>query len=225
MAIQPIKAASERADEKRMDVNLYRCRKTIRSEDGMTVVELLVVFIILGLLTTLGAAALRNFWYARALEAAQDDVVTQLRRLQQRTVAETHPLVYGARFPHGGPSATRRTWGIVRFNGNNLATTADDTCTEIERRSFSAGVEVKPSSSPAEGTSFADDYVTRFCRDRITGAQGSPSNDHFVFFFARGNATAGQVTIVQTATGRTRLACVGGVTGRVSGPAEGQPCP
>lgn len=184
-------------------------------------IELLVVMGLVAILMTLSAFALRHFWLVRALESGQDEVSTQLRRLQQRAVAETHPLVYGARFPQGGGPSVMRTWGLVRFNGNDLSTAADDTCQEFSTRELPDGVQVVSGSA----TAFDPDTLTDFCSQAITGVPGNPNNDRFVFFFARGNATGGQVTLQQAALdGRRRTVCVTPTTGRVDAIEAGSSC-
>lgn len=200
----------------------------IKREDGFTLIELLSVVALMAILFTLGAFALRNFWLVRALESGQDEVTSELRRLQQRAVAETHPLVYGARFPKGGNDSVKRLYGLVRFDANDLAVAGDDTCEEFNTLGLPDGVQVHPAAvASGIGTGFANDAVTQVCRSNITGVTaGNPSNDSFVFFFARGNATGGQVTLVQTALEdqRRRTVCVASTTGRVDAIEPGDSC-
>lgn len=175
-------------------------------EGGFSLVELLVVMALTSILMTLGAFAIRHFWFVRSLQGAQDEVVSQLRRQQQRSVAESHPRIYGARFSGGTDGAT---WGLLRVQ---LATaTAPATCAEYETRRFDAGVQVfKPGDS--SHTKFtAASPETDLCRT----ATGGGAKDEFVFFYARGTATPGRVTVSHPVLGRRKLVCVYGLTGRV----------
>lgn len=200
----------------------YVARDPIKArtrEAGFTLIELLAVVTLMGILLALGAMSLRHFWLVQALETSKDEVVTQLRRQQQRVVAETHPLVYGARFPKGGPPSERRQWGLIRYNAdsNGDGNLNDPSCVEYQSIVLGDGVTVVPASS---GTAFTDTSgLSTYCDSNLRRG-GAPyrqaNNDDFAFFFARGNATGGQVTIIQTLLGnRAKTVCVTGLTGRV----------
>jgi prepilin-type N-terminal cleavage/methylation domain-containing protein len=194
----------------------------ISNQRGMTLLEMLVVLIIAGILTTLGAYSARHLWLVRSLDGSKNQIVTQLRRQQQRVIAETHPLVYGARFPRGGD---RDRFFLVRFDANNLMTTTDDTCTQYQEIELGTGVRVVNDS-----VSFDDsDDIVPFCKTRLVDSNGASvageSNDRFAFFYARGNATEGFVTIEQETLGREELVCVLGLTGRVYEEVEDGSCP
>lgn len=192
-------------------------------EAGFTLIELLAAIALAGILVTMSATAFRQFWLVRSLASAQTEVASQLRRQQQRVVSETHPLVYGARFPQG---AERGHFGLIRFNAdsNGDGTFGDFSCGETQRVDLPAGVQVQPGSE----TSFDADEIAGaeaivdFCQDQ----QAAWTNDDFVFFFARGNATGGQVELRQTALSgdRRRAVCVVELTSRVTTLPEGQQC-
>jgi prepilin-type N-terminal cleavage/methylation domain-containing protein len=166
-------------------------------ESGFSLVELLVAMVLFAIVVTLGAAAVTHFWMVRSLEGGREQVVTQLRQLQQRVVSESHPLVYGARFrPGTGPQASE--WGLVRYSPDT------NTCEQYASRTLD-GVRVA-------GATFAANDVTSFCREEIPGAGA----DHFVFFFARGNATSGAVVLYHPILDRERGVEVHGITGRVN---------
>lgn len=176
----------------------------MRNEKGYTLIEMLAVLVLGAILLTLAAGALRNFWFVQSLESATSEVTTQLRRLQTRSTSESHPLVYGARFRLGASE-----WGVVRYDPNG------GTCTEVETKSldtgvFSAGAKI---SSDTNLTSFSTTNETMTCRSSLNAP-----NDHFAFFYSRGSATAGQVTVDQPQLGRTRTVTVAAITGRVTRP-------
>lgn len=185
----------------------------MKRERGFTLIELMTVMMIVGVLVTLAVPALRNFWYVRALESARQEVQSQLQRQQQRVVAETHPLVYGLRFPRRDTAQTPLDQvGVVRFNGGaDLTSDDDDTCALESTVELPDGVEVG-----RVGTDLGDPDLTEFCMNQIRDALGLPSNDHFVFFFARGNANSARIELLQTALDdRSKVLCVSGVTARV----------
>jgi prepilin-type N-terminal cleavage/methylation domain-containing protein len=172
------------------------------TEGGFTFVELLVGMMILVVLLSLGAFALRQFWLTHSLRAGRDEVVTQLRQLQQQSVSESHPLVYGARFRVGSP-----TFGVVKFNPHDTATTTDDTCVEMKTVTLGSNVQV----SEVDFTDAAG--ITSLCRSQIAGA----TLDEFAFFYARGTATEGDLTLVVPAlSDKSHTLSVTPITGRVN---------
>jgi prepilin-type N-terminal cleavage/methylation domain-containing protein len=166
-------------------------------ERGFTLLELLTVLGLTAVLMTLSAVAVRHFWLVRSLEAAGDQVTSELRGLQQQVTAETHPLVYGARLREG-----TRTIGFVRYN------VTAGTCTEYDTRTLEGGVVLTAAD-------FAEPSFIGTCR-AATGA-----TDEYVFFYARGSATQGLpsagrgMTLSQPSLGRTLNVGVVGITGRV----------
>lgn len=171
-----------------------------RGQAGFTLVELLTTFMLLTIIVTLGAAAMRHYWFVQSLEGSRDEVVTQLRGLQQRVISETFPLVYGARFV---PNAS--SWQHVQYNPDT------NTCTKVQEGDldggqFSGDVRVRSASFETYTSSGTD--VSDLCRQGIAGGE-------VVFFFARGTATEGTLTLVQPRLDRTKTICVAGTTGRV----------
>lgn len=174
----------------------------MKNEKGYTLIELLVVMGLAAILFTLSVGAARNFWLVRSLHGSGDEVVRQLRQTQERTVSESHPLIYGARFRAGSSQ-----WAVVRFDPGATTATSDDTCSEVGTREFASGVQVAT-------VDVADVDVTTFCRQNLPGAM---AQDEFFFFYARGNATAGTLALSHTSLpGRAVTVTVTPVTGRVS---------
>ena len=185
---------------------------------GFSLLELLTVMALTAVLVTLGAFAIRHFWFVRAFQGAQDEVVTQLRQRQEQVVAETHPNVFGARFPKGGTA--RSSWGLINFNPTRPAA---DRCRETRILDFGPGVEVFPGGTDfAEGSDVA--AMGAACR-ADPDVNDSTNGDEYVFFFGRGTATSGTVSIRQTALdNREAIVCVTAITGRVSVLEDGDDC-
>lgn len=176
------------------------------SESGFTLIELLTTMMIVSVLVTLGALALRQYWFVRSLEGGKDGMITTLRGIQQRVTSASNPLVYGARFRVGSS-----VWQLIEYNR------VGRTCTDIRveglesDQEFDAGVHVTsagfadyldPPVAPHATTLNATDA----CLGTGTG---------IVWFFARGSATTGSVTLRQPVIGRSETICVAGLTGRV----------
>jgi hypothetical protein len=156
----------------------------------------------LTVLLALGVFALRQFWLTHSLRGGREEVVNQLRQLQQRSVSESHPLVYGARFRVGSP-----TFGLVKFNPHDTSTTTDDTCVEMSSVTLGSNVQVSE-------VDFVDAAgITSLCRTQITGG----ALDEYSFFYARGTATEGDLTLaVPAMPGKTLSLSVTPITGRVN---------
>ena len=170
-------------------------------QEGFTLVELLVVISLVAILVTLGASALRTFWLSQGLAGATNDIRVQMRQLQQRAEAESHPRVYGAWFIVGSPS-----WGLVRYN----ATTSS--CVIVERRSFETGVTV----NDIQGFDLPNGLLAA-CRNALqSDGVANATSARMAFFYARGTANAGSVTVRQPTLGRISTVQVNALTGRVS---------
>jgi prepilin-type N-terminal cleavage/methylation domain-containing protein len=171
----------------------------MRRDHGFTLIEILTAIAISGILMTLGAAALRGYWFGRALNDGAEQIVSELRNAQERSVSESHPLVYGGWFD-GGSSE----WGVVRFDPKDTSLPGDDECVVVSGpNKFSAGVVV-------DDVSFEDVVPqTGVCASAV------PSGAEIAFFFARGTATPGDVTLLQPRNDDTETVTVSGLTGRV----------
>lgn len=173
-----------------------------RGQAGFTLVELLTTFMLLTIAVTLTATALRHYWFVQSLEGGKDEVVTQLRGLQQRVISETFPLVYGARF-----TPDRSSWQHVQYDPDSTP----PRCTKVQDGDLDGGEfsgDVRIQSANFAPYVSGGTNVSQLCR------QGN-ANAEVVFFFARGTATAGRLTLVQPRLGRTKTVCVAGTTGRV----------
>jgi prepilin-type N-terminal cleavage/methylation domain-containing protein len=175
----------------------------LRKEEGFTFIEVLVTTVIFAVLLTLGASAFRHFWLERSLSDSAAELVSQLRQVQEQAVSETHPLVYGLRLKVA-PSYSDESnlYSILSYNPDAAIGT---TCRERGTRRFESGVFV----TDAE---FTEPSWIGEC----PGSSGL--DNHFVFFYARGSATPGELTLEHTALDRTESVTVTAVTGRVANP-------
>jgi hypothetical protein len=154
--------------------------------------------VLLGILVTLGAFAIRHYWFTQSLRRAEASVVTEMRSAQQRAMSESHPLVYGVWFEPG-----ESNWGVVRWDG---APDMEE-CTIDKEYRFEGGVVVQTALFPL--TSSAGVMKTE-CETIVPG-----TGERFVFFYPRGSASDGSVTLKGFDDGDSTLIEVEGVTGRV----------
>lgn len=181
---------------------------------GFTLIEALTAIAILGIVLTLSAGALRHFWLVQSLDSATNEVVTQLRQLQEQAISENYPRVYGARFRKGTSE-----WASIRFDPGTNPDTSDDTCTQVRSRSFGSGV-FSAAVTVGSATDFAASSEATFCstnlRDTANNLITVTVNDEFAFFYAKGSAVSGSVTLEQTTLGRAGVVTVAPLTGRVT---------
>jgi prepilin-type N-terminal cleavage/methylation domain-containing protein len=183
-------------------------RGYMEKERGFTLVELLVVIMLTSFVFVGGGLALRQYWLVQSLEGQTDETVTQLREMQERVVAESAPLVYGARFRAGS-----NVWTLVQYDPRVVTQAGyfpGKACKPvpglIQRYGNSVVVAGEPDAPQFEEGADAVNEC------RFVSGWGS---DEFVFFFARGNATQGQLVLRSQALDRTRTITVNGITGRV----------
>ena len=189
------------------------------SAHGFTLVEVLVAVSIVAVLLTLGAQPLRNYWLKQSLVGAQDELTSEMEGAQSLVTSESHPLVFGIRFSEAPGYNDEGRWGLVKYDPTN-GPGGTATCTEYATASndsgvFNAAVKLKDASftppTPATEQSF--------CRSNLRDSSGGPliaTNDEFVFFYARGTATGGSVTLTQPSLGTDEdlVVTVHSLTGR-----------
>lgn len=170
-----------------------------RAERGFTLVELLATLLLMSILAAFAVGAGRNFWWRQALNSSEGDVAFALRALQQQAVAESNPLVYGARFSQNSSS-----FETYRYNP------LSGTCVSTGERDLSAGVLVADAEFDVYNIPSTSTPVSTLC-------PGPSTPERYVFFFARGSATDGEVRLRQpkVSAPNTRTVEVIGLTGRV----------
>ena len=173
----------------------------MRRESGFTLIEVLVVILITSILLTLSAFAVRHYWFSKSLDSAVEQTVSELRQVQQQTVAESHPLVFGAWFQ---TDVQDDQYAVLKFDPNDTSTASDDECTQVgSPRTFENRVvitEVQFDPAPGIGTT---------CNSVV------PAGSEQVFFYARGTATEGELTLFHDETGKSATVTVSGMTARV----------
>lgn len=189
-------------------------RRTMKREEGFTVIELLVVIMITSVLLTLGASAIRFFWLGRALHGERDQIFTGLRSAQQQVVSESNPLVFGAWFKVTTPATDDGSvqWGTVRYRPVDGTTPAS--CTSTGTHRLDGGVQIASASfaDTMPGTVTVSDVIS-LCRTQVPAAAAATD---FALFLSRGTATNGCVTLNQPRRDMEDVTVsVGALTGRV----------
>jgi prepilin-type N-terminal cleavage/methylation domain-containing protein len=176
----------------------------MRNEQGFSLIELMVAMLVASLLMGLGYTAFRSYWLNRGFEGAHTQIVTELRHLQELTVSETHPIVYGARFrPSSAYTTDSGRWTVIKYNPTDPVAQ----CKELGTTEFGGGAFVAQATfDPPPSTMDAS----------LCPGYGSAGN-RFVFFFARGTATAGTLTLKNDILEKTSDVGVLGLTSRVEG--------
>ena len=170
----------------------------MKREHGFTLVELLATMLLMSIVLTLGVSALRYYWLGQSLYNERDRLFTNLRAAQQQVVSESNPLVFGAWFRVTQDGAPR--WGTFRYRpGEPAATPAiAPSCTSTGQYTLGGGVLI-------ESAAFADELTAGVrvddpggpvptCRTQVPASADATD---FVFFLARGTATAGCITLTQ----------------------------
>lgn len=172
---------------------------TRSDERGFTLIEMLTAVSLLGLLMVLGAGAFQRYAHRQSLDAGTDRVVGELRALQQRVVSESNPLVYGARIVDGSGALE-----LVRFNPNQAI---GSQCAIVETVELTGGLFSSPVQLQA--ASFSDGEPVPTCTTELGAAE-------YVFFYARGTATAGTVQVFQPNISDLETITVTDLTARVT---------
>lgn len=158
---------------------------------------------ITSLLLGLSAAPLRTFWLTQSLKGASDVLVGELRKQQQDSVSQAHPLIFGV-----GVTAGARQMVVYSFNPG-LPGTADDTCSaspkSFDSGVFSGGVQVD--SFSITNNTAAPEYVS---------CQAAQAVDRILFFYARGTSNGGTIVLEEPNISKQRSVSVSGITGRVT---------
>lgn len=170
----------------------------MEKEEGFTIPELMVVVSLMAVIVALGSVALRNYYQVRSLKEAQGMVVTQLRQVQQRSVAESHPNIYGVRFRKG-----TNEWSIVRYDANTA------TCSVVTSKTFEGGVIVASDS----GTLISAAAGTVPCRNASPGAS---AENEVALFNPSGTATSGSLRLTSAPLARSKNLTISALTGRVT---------
>ena len=181
-------------------------------ERGFTLVELMFVMALVAILMTLGAFAIRQFWFERSLVGAQDQIATQLRALQVQAVSEGVTTRYYGAYFDPSDSTYKTRWGTVRYD---IPTSGTPTCTRLGDFRLDAGVEINQAgfADTGSGGISVTTAITN-CKTQLS----LPSSTDLVFFFSRGTATASSsnLRLIQPRQqDRTEEIRVLGLTGRV----------
>jgi prepilin-type N-terminal cleavage/methylation domain-containing protein len=179
----------------------------MKNERGFTLIELLVVMVVVLIMATLGASAMRHYWFVRSVKGASQQVTAQLRQLQSQADSVSHPVVYGAWFLPNQSNSSE--WGTLVY---------DPTITNVaDRCELGSEAKVLPTEVRVVDAAFTDTTtLTSACKTELTGAGvANASSAKTVFFYARGNSTGGELTLAREGVGKERTIEIAALTGRV----------
>ena len=178
--------------------------KRPRNEAGISLIEIMVTVTLLAIILAISFPTLRIYWLKQSLNGAVDAVTTEMSRAQSLVTSESHPLVYGIRFSDAAGLNGEGRWGLIKYDPTG-GTGGLAACTQYGTGSFGTGVfngAVSLSSVNFDGGGASSDQT--FCRSNLKDSTGAPiaaSSDEFLFFYARGTATGGQLTLHQPTLG------------------------
>ena len=178
----------------------------MKREQGFTLLEVLVAMIVATIMLSLGAAAMRQYWFVRSVASASQQVTAQLRQLQSQADSVSHPVVYGAWFLPD--QANSGEWGTLVYDPTIV--------TESERCTMGTVKELPTDVRVVDASFTATDVLTSTCKNvlqnaGVTNATAATT----VFFYARGNSTGGEMTLAREGVAGERTIEVAALTGRV----------
>ena len=185
----PVKSAIGDADSR----GVMRQSSGADRSAGFTLIEVITASLMILVLTGLAYPPLRSYWFRESLNGAASEMVTEMRGLQSRITAESHPLVYGIRLSTAENMMAEGRWGLVKYDPTG-GTGGVPGCTQYATGSFDAGIFNATVSIVAPSFSASPEGVV--CRASLGSA-----SDQFVFFYARGTATGGTLTLNQPSLG------------------------
>ena len=157
-----------------------------RAENGFTLIETMFAMVLLGILVGISAGPYSNYRGKQEHKGTTRELVAFLRRAQVRAVSEE--TTYRVDIAADGRSAT-----AFRFNGTGY-TPGQIIRTPTRRIRYDAATFAAPVG--------------------VTGGSGTGMAS--VYFYARGSASKGTVTVVRESSDRIYTVDVEGLTARVS---------
>lgn len=193
---------------------------------GFTLIELLVAGLMVSALMAVSAFAAQRYALRQQLNGMEQTMVTELRELQQRAVAVSHPSVFGAWLSVAPDS----DWGPVEFIPDDPSLSGNQTdCRPRGIRNFDSGPFDAGELTLTIVDGFDPDDLTYEIDPDPTDPSDSPMNigaycasrisqaDRFIFFFSRGDATGGTFRLTHPRLDLSRDISVASLTGRVVG--------
>lgn len=161
-------------------------RKLLRSDDGVTMLELMVTLSLAGILMATATWTLKPFITAHRLVGTTTDVRSTLRNASERALSEGRTFCVGF---------TATSWSL--YQGSCATGTKVQGPYTVADASFTLAA-----SFPTPATPIPNQVTT--CTTAGTCA----------YFYPRGNALTGNVTVART--GKSYIVNVEGLTARVS---------
>jgi type II secretion system protein H len=171
-------------------VSLIPRRPAVRGDGGFTLIEVIVVMALVGILSATAVWGLRAYQRSQDEQTTATQMVATLRNLAER--AQSEGRTYCLSFD------STKTWSEWRYSCQSGWTSGSDTATRV-----STGDHVQGANTSLTGISFAAGVSAGTCATTC------------IYFYPRGTASAGSLTVRRSGSAKTYLVKVEGLTGRV----------
>jgi prepilin-type N-terminal cleavage/methylation domain-containing protein len=159
---------------------------------GITLVELLVTMSLIGILGAIATWSLHTYSVGQSMKATTNDVLSEFRAVAQRATAEDRTYCVSI------DSATQ--YSLWRYSCNPSEPTTPAAPKLVSTSYVNGNSLLKDVSFTSTSTNLA-----HTCRPGTLGC---------VFFYPRGNASGGSITVGRSGTSASRVISVVGLTGR-----------
>jgi prepilin-type N-terminal cleavage/methylation domain-containing protein len=183
---------------------VFRTRDARQSDAGFTLIEMMVTIIVAGILIATATMALNAYTKAQSEKGTANRVVSSLRDAAGRAQAE------GRTYCVSIDSAT--SWTVWRYSCDSSWTgtslqggTLTPTKVGVASRQGQASIDM--TTAPPAFTAISAIGLASGC--------GTAGTGHCVYFYPRGIASAGSLTVVRSGSTKTYVVNVGGLTSRV----------
>ena len=161
------------------------------SDEGFTLIELIVVMLLMGVLMAMGAFSFVNYQRTSEQRGSTQQIVSVLRSASERAVSEGR--TYCVALTNGTPASSNQSYSLWQ----RACTTAG------------GGTQVKSYSTQSTRVSFVPSVTA------VSPAPACASGSACIYFYPRGTATPASLVVASSARSKTYTVRVEGLTARV----------